>query len=63
MDDDQWVAPGMCSVSAAHIEQLHVWLEQIIHRRLELDAWEMEWQVLRDARMGQHRNHPLLGRA
>ncbi len=63
MDDDQWVAPGMCRVSAARAEQLRIWLEQIIHRRFELDAWEMERQVLRDARMDRRRNQPLQDRA
>ncbi|OLV18947.1 hypothetical protein [Deinococcus marmoris] len=63
MDDDQWVAPDMCRVSAARVEQLRVWLEQIIHRRFELDAWEMERQVLRDAQRGRRRNQPLQDRA
>ncbi|OLV16965.1 hypothetical protein [Deinococcus marmoris] len=63
MDDDQWIDSGLCTVSAARVEQVRVWLEQVMRRRPKLDAWEMEGQVLRDARMDRHRNHPLQGRA
>lgn len=53
MNKDPWIASGLCTVSVVYIEQLRVRLKRAMHRRLELDAWEMEGQVLRDARLGR----------
>jgi len=45
---DEWEGCGFQTVSAAQLENLREWTEGVIHRRFELDAWEMERQLLRD---------------